>query len=627
VSEHRRERSDRGAERAVDERLREEQMTLSEHRRERATARFRLGTALAAVLIVLVSAGCAGVPHSSKPQVVKAVDPAGDTGGTVAAAGPKPGEDPRGIVAGFLLAAETSSSAARQFLTLDSQSKWQASPVFIVDTHTIKLPVVHGGTATVSLTIGQRVGQLDDTGVFTPNLSSESTVDQTAETFNLRQINGQWRIDTPAAGFYIDQSDFLNSYAPQPVYFYDSTETRLVPDLRWSALRDQQLLTWLMAQLLAGPRPELETGVVNEIPPQVDAGHVSVTGSDPIQIAIPGAMQIDAVGRQRLAAQLAYTLGGILSFSASALRITDGGRPVTISTVIGNTFDTTDFPGLGPAALVAATTQFYLRGGQIISVAEDKPVAGALGNANAGLTAIAVRGSDPSVLQVIGVSGHKVLVGATATGFTSVARVPAGPISRPSWDPGSTDPVSAWVGIGNGPLLYAVSLSGALRQIPVTPLHGAVPQGRVVTVQLSPDGARVALLLAADDGSMTVWVGSVVRSGGQVHVDGLEPITPATLKVTDLGWRDVSTLALVAADHSTRRVAEADVYGVSSDGSRLQVITSANLPGAPEAIAVAPGQNPVVVSLNSLWSQAGDTWVQLPIESASASVSSPVYSQ
>ena len=79
---------------------------------------------------------------------------------------------------------------------------------------------------------------------------------------------------------------------------------RLLPDLRYSPLTDQTLCNWLLEQLTAGPRAELQSAYTSDLPEQT--AHAAVVfGASAIAVDLPGSAQLDGQTRSRLAAQLA----------------------------------------------------------------------------------------------------------------------------------------------------------------------------------------------------------------------------------------------------------------------------------------------------------------------------------
>ncbi|HEX8080779.1 MAG TPA: hypothetical protein VF557_11255 [Jatrophihabitans sp.] len=547
-------------------------------------------------------AGCTGVPTDSAPLVVRTLDRDGP-GVSQANITPKPGGDERDIVDGFLsaaVAADAGHSQARQFLTNAAARKWQDSTVTVVDETTVGVATKTGAGATVEVS-GRRVGQLDASGVFSPSLKGTGIGDPETFTFDLIQVDGQWRIDQLQPGVLIKQSSFERSYLPRKLYFYDLAETTLVPDLRYCALSGQALGNWLLAALLAGPRPELAQAVINEAPDQ--AGRPTVVDSDPIVVEMPGTNQLDAGGRNRLAAQLAYTLTQIRFVPGAQLRLTDSGRSVNIPAAQGTTFAVVNFSADGPDSVTPGARSYFVRDGAVIDGIDNKPVTGALGQAGRGLSSVALRRNAAGELQVAAVARNVLQMGSTAR--LARVRLPAGALSRPEWRPHAAD---VWVGVGPRGAIYRISPDGVPKQVSITSPVAGLPPGQVLALRFSSDGVRLAAVLRAAGGAMTAWIGSVVTSSSDVRIDSFEPLTPAGLAVRDLAWADATKLLLVAQAPND----EARVWQVMSDGSALGGLTNIGLPGPPTSIAAAPQQSPLVSASDSIWTQQGSSWTSFP---------------
>lgn len=565
----------------------------------RRARRCSLLSALAAATLTLV--GCTEIPSDSAPEVIRAVD-RGNAGAAQPNITPEAGSDGREIVSDFLLAgvaADAGHSSSRQFLTNAAARKWQDSAVIVVDETAVGIPVVHGGSETVAVT-GRRVGQLDAGGVFSPSLKGIGVGDPETFSFGLVKVAGQWRIDQLQPGVLISQSAFSNSYHARKLFFFDSSETTLVPDLRYTALSGQSLATWLLQELLAGPRPELAQSVLNEVPEQV--GKSSVQTGDPIQVEMPGTAQLDASGRNALAAELAYTLGQI-QFAQAQLQLTDAGRLVRVPAGSGATFSTLDFNSVGPDSALAGVQPYFVRDAAVVSGVDAAALPGPLGVPGADIESVALRHAVAGGIQVAAIVGGSLEVGSSSR-LAKVA-LPAGQLSRPEWRPHAAD---VWVGDGSGGAIYRVTPNQAPRQVSITSPVGGLPPGQVLALRFSLDGVRLAAVLRAPNDTETAWVGSVVTSGSDVRIDSFEPLTPSLLRVDDIAWADATKLLMVAAAPND----ETRVWQMLSDGSRLDSLTNVGLPGPPTAIAASAGRLPLVSASNSIWTQRGSSWIPFP---------------
>ena len=585
----------------------------------------------ALVIALVLLAGCTGIPTGSAPQVIRSVDRNDGAASDLPNLAPVDGAGPHDIVTGFLAAVARSPaaghSAARQFLTSSAARKWQDDTTTVVNSHQVGAEILgrptggrnqsDAGVVTIEVT-ARPTAQIDASGLFSPVLTGTGAGDSETFSYKLTDVAGEWRIDQLPPGVLIDKASF-GTYQPRQLYFFDSTERILVPDVRYSPLSGQALASWLLTQLLAGPRPELLQSVTTEVPEQVSK--FSVLDGDPIVVELPGTAQLDDSSRDHLAAQLAYTLSP--SQYSRGLRLTDSGHTVPIPSASGSTFHTTDFPALNPDLSTRTFKSYFLRDGAVIDGQSNTPVAGFLGQSARDLTSIALERGPSDALQVAGVSNGSLMLG-SGTALNRVA-LPAGQLSRPEWRPNSGE---VWIGVGNKGAIYRVRLGQSPVLVQVTsPLGGGLP-GRVLALRFSPDGARLAAVVRGANGIPAVWIGSVtVASNTDIRINAFEPITPALLSVTDVAWGDASVLYLIA---STPTIDDS-VYEGSSDGSGLDAgpMTTVGLSGVPTSITAAPGQPPLVSAADSIQSfpHASSSWVNYPNSSTSLSTPgiNPVY--
>jgi hypothetical protein len=572
----------------------------------RASAR-RLG-ALAAAALVL--AGCAAVPGSSDPQVVGPVAAGPPTAAPTIS--PQPGADPRGIVTGFLNAnasEDRKHAAARLFLTPDARNRWSDTTVTILDT--TQVSVFDSARASITVT-GRRIGTIDSSGIYSPALTGDGRGgDRATFEFGITIAAGQWRIDQLKDGLVLSLAQF-GSFQQRPIYFFDLAERHLVPDPRYTPLPDSDqagLATWLIGQVAAGPRPELQSAVRTELPAQTDPRSITVTVGDVVGITLPGAAQLDPTTRNRLAEQLAQTLEAVTG--SEPIQIVDAGKPLQIPAVAGTQFSSADFAN---TATPSVPPLFYIRQGKVLT-STGAPVPGPLGAGTYALNSVALAPDGLKDTWVAGTSGSdpmQLLTGTRLTGLRQTAV--QGQLSRPTWAP---DLDEVW--IGNGQSIVRVN-DGRATAVPVTTTTGKLV-GRVVALRFSPEGSRIAVVLAAPEGTVQLWIGSVIRSSGQVQVDNLEAITPIGVLLTDVAWNDEQKL-FVTGRYTT---GEAGVFEVQVDGSLWTPRAITGLPDAPDSITVAENVPAWVSAGATVWTQRGSSWISPSAAANETDGTKPVY--
>lgn len=559
--------------------------------------RSRSRLVVAVMLVASALAACTGVPTSSSPQVVKTLPIGAQVPPNPIT--PTPGEPPTAIVRSFLLAnalGDSKHASARTFLTAAARNRWNDGTATVVDTTTVG-KFVAGKPVVVS---GRVLGNLDASGVYKPTLQGRSAP-QVQFQFGVVKVAGQYRINSLPAGVLVDERQFLGSYSQRSLYYFDLAQRYLVADPRWTSITDPaQLLTWLMTQLAGGPSDLLANAVSSDtLPTQTASENITVTLGNPTKIEIPGSAQLDGRARDRLAAQVAATLAD--AARGQTLVITDGGTPVSIPDASGAPFTSSEF---GDTSVQPPPPEvYYLRNGRVVD-STGRRLGGGIGNAPF-LTSIAASRSAPGGgLVLAGVSlidnSPTLLVGSQLAGLR--ATTVRGVTSRPAYAP---DRDEVWV--GDGTRIVRVPVSGTRgTPAPVT-LPASANGGKIVALRLSPEGSRIAMAIQDSSGHQQLFVGAVVRTGAQVRVDTLQPISPAGVVITDLAW--VERLKLYAIGYDTPS-GNARLYSTGVDGSLWDAQGIGRLPEPPTTLSITLGRQPGwVTSQDAVWVQSGgSTW-------------------
>jgi len=544
-----------------------------------------------------VLTGCTGVPTSSSPQTVEAVNVAPATEQAIR---PGSNDSPRDIVGNFLDANAIDPgkhTSARAFMTPAARSRWSDATVTILRERVVSPYDARNGTVTVS---GPLFGTLDRDGVFEPGDGT-----QVSYVFRLGQVGRQYRIAqiSPAPGLLITADEFANGYTRHVLYFFDNENRYLVPDPRYTDIADRTpLANWLLDRLVDGPRPSLQTAVSSDtFPAQIDPSATSVDVEATTRVEIPGSSQLDGGGLRRLAAQVSRTLDE--QTSGGGMVITDNGRAVLIPSLDRSSFTADDFAAyLGPPP--PESQVYYLDGRELVNEG-DKPVAGPLGRGIYGLTSVAVsRPSPTGSLVVAGVEGvgpaAHLLVGNQTTGLKPADVT--GVTTRPSFATGRHE---LWVGAGTKLYRLTVTSTGAV-------LHGQPvafaqpPAGQLRAIRVSPDGARLAFVFGSAPKDGRLYVGAVVRGSGAVRIAPLELISPAGAVVEDVAW--LSPLRVFAVGRvAGGRPTDSYTFDTEADGTEWQAHL-VGLSSVADSVTASSGALPWLSAGNYVWVQSGSEW-------------------
>ncbi len=547
---------------------------------------------LAAMAGALLLTACTGVPASSAPQVIDTVGMAPPQQPVVS---PPKDANPREIVQLFFqdaAANDGNHAAARAFLTSEERNRWNDSA------QTVVLDAVHFGSFDPIhdqvIVSGHQLGLVDSNGVYTPTVQQHSLVEK---TIKLQQVGGQWRISSTFQGVLVSENQFNVAYSPRVVYFWDQAEKRIVPDLRYSALLDPQALaTWLMAQLASPPSG---SSLNTDLPSIPDVSQLKVTVGKVVAVELPGADQLGADTKMRMAAQIALTIDQAVP--NAQMRITDGGRPVTIPKLQSTVFNATQFTSdIQPAT--SSPALYFVHDGGIRSASGDA-LPGALGSGADSVNSVALATTPSSSrLRVAIVSGQgasaKLYVGQVGQVLKPVNL--SGSMSRPSWVPGRDE---VWIGAGDK--LYRVGADAKARTVAFQ--SGSVSvSGRIIAVRISPEGSRIALVIATAGGQSQIWIGVIARGSQSVQVTDMELISPNGANITDVGWSDLLKLYAIGTDTAS---GDPNVYELECDGSFWSATGIGNLPQAPDSLAVAKNGVPAVSAGTTIWVQTNGIWV------------------
>lgn len=550
----------------------------------------RLHVVLAFSLLAVVLVGCAGVPSSSAPQAIGTVERLAPSNLPT----PTPGMDPDLLLREFLKATADPANrhlAARQFLTESASNGWDDAGSALLIDHVVFVETRSAEKVSVIMR-ADILGSLSDMGVFE---TAEGMLPDPGP-IDLVKTSGGWRIDRLPNGVFLDWQQFQATYKRNTLYFADPTGKTVVPDPRYVAVSDRDLMaTELISKLLAGPRPEMVHTVRNLLAPPLQLGG-PVTRADGSKTGVGrgyGGARIDLQklsttdphSRQLLAAQIIWTLARadirgpyVINADGAPLddRFADGWKT---SDVAATDPGVADGAGAGLYALVNGS--LVAQDGQSVAT-----VPGAYGRM-VEQTAAALSRSGNRVASVVTLRRGTPDVAASLwigdLGGEAVQSADGHSLSRPSW---SLDD-AVWVVVDANNVLRAIQepASGQPTRIPVdsTAVTSRFP-GPITDLQLSRDGTRAAMVI----GGQVILAGVEQTTAGQFAL-----IFPRRLgfglgsSVVSLYWRTGGDIVVTRTDVA-HPVSYVNLDGVNSDAPArgLQVPVDA-IAADPSTVYVA----------------------------------------
>ncbi len=565
---------------------------------------------LTAVLVGLIAwaPGCAGVPDSSPPQAI----------GTVERPTPKrlpepnPAMNPDQLLREFLKATADPADrhlAARQFLTESASKDWDdQGSALLIDKVTFT-ETRSGDAVSVSMQ-AEILGSLSDIGVFE---TGEGELPDPGP-IELVQTPDGWRINRLPNGVFLDWQKFQSSYKRYTLYFVDPTGKTVVPDPRYVAVSDPELLaTELVNKLIAGPRPEMDKAVRNLLGPplkmrgpvtRADGGKTGVgRGYGGARIDLENLTITDPASRLLLAAQLVWTLAR--SDIKGPYLINADGAPLDDRFVDG--WKTTDVAATDPGAVDGAPAGVHaLIGGSVAALDGQSAVKvpGSFGTMTDQRAASFSR-SGRDIASVAGsrAAGDSLWIG--PNGGQALRATDGRTLSRPSW---ALDD-AVWVVVDGNSVVRVIreEASGQPALIPVD--SAAVTSrfpGTIGELQVSRDGTRVAMVID----------GEVVLAGVEQTPGGEFALTyPRRIgfgmgdSVVSLSWRTGDDMVVTRRDPA-HPVSYVNLDGVNSDGPSNNLVMPVSAVAAnPSAVYVADARG--VLQLLATSAANGQAWSEL----------------
>jgi Lipoprotein LpqB beta-propeller domain/Sporulation and spore germination len=591
------------------------------------------------ILSLLATAGCVSVPTAGPIERVEGQQPPCNCV-NVQVKPPAPGAEPWAIVDGYLRATsnyQPNYSVAKQFLTKMAAEKWSPEG---------EVSIYQGSPAPTAASLkpeaehvdvkleGRLVGSLAKDRTYKPldrALSVPFRVVKEKET-------GEWRIDDPRGGLWVDQFSFEFFYRPYELYFVGNNSS-LVPDLIYLPLLSNpaNVASALVKALLNGASIWLKPAVSTAIPPNTTLNVDSVTIINGIA-EVPlseSVLELQDSQRSLLAAQIVYTLRQVPGVKAVQIKVNQqpyrvpGSDPTNLTISVDAVS-----PNMRPVQSVTGDQLYAVSRGltgvrsgavaQVTTTSEPpdvRPLPGPLGQGthSAETLAVSVTSSDVAVTA----NGGTTLLRApilseeqTNTGKTNTTTNPSVLLSRVTellrpqfsrygeiWDIG-TDGGRQWIW----------RFSADDKKIAPNKIELPGRGEKVTAFKISPDGTRMAVVRSSAAGS-TLWLGRIIRSDTKIVVDGWRLLDTAQRSlqvkigpISDIAWLNATELILLGAPARNNPYAPIKVV---ADASR---ITSQGEPQNWDAVGLTalPGTaNAIIIGrAGQAWRYNGDQWMR-----------------
>ena len=581
---------------------------------------------LAALLSLVVTTGCAGVPKSGAVHRLRLPANQPLVAG-VAQAGPlpQPHQTETEVVASLLLAmSQHDTNVVAQYLTPEYAPIWQEA--------SSSQTVVFDGQKPLTQKGNQVSVDLTQTGLIDASQTFDATPSAYPVTFTLQLDNGTWQVSKISQpGLLVSEDQLPDFLTPWHVYFPSSAASgadvrRLVPDTVY--LPPGSSPNYLIGQLLDGPSDWIKPAVYVTVGPSANNKVNQVTQDarnllTSVDLHVAG-KPLSADYIATLKAQIAYTLN-VQSFHTGSIQLLFDGRPQ------GGVYTLAQLPkGYDPNVLPVEAPVYYVAADQKVvastpppststSTISGVPVAADTTETvlahNDGVQQLAVaspteQGSleTQMLAGVRNENGSATLVLATANDpadhpwqavtLPEVAKT----LSTPSFDVTGSGVWTVATAPDGTTTIYRVPLVAGEPGIPeaVAASKGqGVSVPAVTALKLSRDGSRAALIVRTDKYSQA-YVGVVnhpaTAVGGTWSITSLRPVIPVNTGDTDVDvvWADQSEVGVVVQNLTSKVMkvyrASSDGYTVSTDGSTGPILVDGAPSQAPVQLAAGPRQ-------------------------------------
>ena len=543
-----------------------------------------------ALALVLAVTGCASLPMSGPIRIGPDLAPATDSESFYySPALPADGATGAEILAGFLAAGtapQNDYAIAREYLEESIKSVWNPNQELLIQNSSPKVQMISDETAIVEIEV---LARIDSSGRY-ENLPAGTT---RVLEYGFALQNGQIRLISAPDVTVVIRPVFDVVFKSYSIFFLDQSKRNLVPELRWFPATPATG-TKLVNALLAGPSSWLAPFVISAVPSgtklSIDA--VAITRRV-AQIDLSAeALAAGAEDRPAIKAQLLATLSQLPNVDEVSISIERSTQDIPNSELVSSPLVPRSVLALGPEGLESLTGSNRNSSSAGLAFFENRSVSLLAASSQADSLAAATN----SGVYRTGLANP----GTTAELVSSKTSLIALEYDQQQF---------LWM-VSAGSEIQAMSATGQL----VTVSAPSLGRQQVLGFALSPEGARVAVLLKSGNRTR-VLVAGVIRDASGAPTALAEPLEIASELESPIliSWYNPVTVAIVNQGTDPVSLTLATLGGTARSVPALNQATALVSAGAGSGPFLLTSSGELSVYLGSFWSSTRDSITALTV--------------
>lgn len=509
--------------------------------------------------ISLLLVGCVGIPTESAIFEADPLEaPVQDSVVRVIARGPQPGMNQQEIVQGFLDASasnENDYAVARSFLAPIAASTWNP-------TQNIQ---IYDGLGTLTAT---QVDLVNFTATKEGSVNSTSRLilsppnEIIRQTFQLVQLDGEWRIRNAPRGLLISKADLNRSYRIYPLWFPDLNGAVLVPDPVVVPQAVSGTATLLMQILLSGPSRDIASSVKTAFPQGVELALAAVTVENSIATVSLNSATLNSSIQQRslMSAQITKTLTSIPGVNAVRINVGNQTLPIENKPIQQTASDWQELTA-DTNRDQSATVTFNGKLFQVQESSVSTPFAAFLAEGETAYRS-GITDRTTTIYATLSEDGTRLYVGNLASSEPPQLVLTANSLRDPFIDRSGL----VWITSPEG--VQVVSGAEVSTVIVEEPLNG----DEIVDVIPAPDGVRAAVILNTISGNQ-LRIATIERDATSIRLSKFRAVEKIWSNVSQVSWQTNNILLLL--DNTTELAAIAAIDTLTGSSRIVDFIEGA----------------------------------------------------